>query len=165
MIRTGLVLLALFGSVALAADPIDARLDAIAAIHGEAGPWAAAGYRMAAYAMEKLGVTAGKGDLTVEHHSPRAVQFACVADGAQAATKASVGKMSLSWAEVPADKMETVFTRPSTGMRLVLRPSRRFMDVFLNTPREKARENAKKVLSLPDADVFEVVSVTAAHGP
>jgi len=158
-------LLALCALPVAAADPIDARLDAIAAVHGEAGPWAAAGYRMASYAMERLGVTAGKGDLTVEHHSPRAVQFSCVADGAQAATKASVGKLSLSWSEATLEQMETVFTRPSTGGRVVLRPSKRFREAFLNAPREKARENARKVLSLPDTDVFEVVSATAGRGP
>jgi formylmethanofuran dehydrogenase subunit E len=166
MFRDVVTLALLLASGTLAAEPPDARLEAIAAIHGEAGPWAAAGYRMATFALEKLGVTAGKGDLIVEHRSPGAVQFTCVADGAQAATKVSVGKRSLSWVEVPLDKMETVFTRPSTGARVVLRPSKRFVEAFLNAPREKAHENAKKVFALPDADVFEIVSgPTAPRGP
>ncbi|MEW5743192.1 MAG: formylmethanofuran dehydrogenase subunit E family protein [Myxococcota bacterium] len=162
MLRAASLLVLCCATAASASAPPDVRLDAIAAIHGEAGPWAAAGFRMATFAMERLGVTAGKGDLLVEHRSPRAVQFSCVADGAQAATKASVGKLSLSWSEVPLEKMETVFTRPSTGARVVLRPSKRFVEAFLNAPREKARENATKVLALPDADVFEIVSTSTA---
>lgn len=155
---TRLLVLTTFLSVpVLAADPLDAQLDAIASVHGEAGPWAAAGHRMATYAMAKLGVTAGKGDLLVAHHSPKAVQFSCVADGAQAATKVSVGKLSLSWSEATLDAMETVFTRPSTGASISLRPSKRFIERFLNAPREKARANARIVLTLPDADVFEEV--------
>ncbi|MEW6430123.1 MAG: formylmethanofuran dehydrogenase subunit E family protein [Myxococcota bacterium] len=160
-----LLLAALLAAPALAADPLDAPLDAIATIHGEAGPWAAAGHRMASYAMAKLGVTPGKGDLLVQHRSPRAVQFSCVADGAQAATKASVGKLSLSWSEATLEEMQTVFTRPSTGASVVLRPSKRFVERFLNAPREKARANARLVLTLPDADVFEVVSSAPARGP
>src|SRR5215210_7102883 len=75
--------------IALAASP-DEELDAVAAVHGEAGPWAVAGWRMAKYAMKELG-----DDLTVKHESPRAVQLSCIADGAQAATKTSVGKLNL----------------------------------------------------------------------
>lgn len=160
-----LLLTTLLSVPVLAADPLDAQLDAIAAVHGEAGPWAAAGHRMATYAMAKLGVTAGKGDLVVQHRSPKAVQFSCVADGAQAATKVSVGKLSLSWTEATLDAMETVFTRPSTGASIALRPSKRFVEKFLNAPREKARANARLVLTLPDADVFEEVPAAPRKSP
>lgn len=160
-----LLLTVMLSTAAVAADPLDAQLDAIAAVHGEAGPWAAAGHRMATYAMTKLGVTAGKGDLVVQHRSPKAVQFSCVADGAQAATKVSVGKLSLSWTEATLDAMETVFTRPSTGASIALRPSKRFVDRFLNAPREKARANARLVLTLPGADVFEEVPAPPRKGP
>jgi hypothetical protein len=163
--RRLLLLATLLAAPVLASDPIDAQLDAIASVHGDAGPWAAAGYRMARYAMTKLGVTAGKGDLIVAHHSPKAVQFSCVADGAQAATKVSVGKLSLSWSEATLDKMETVFTRPSTGASIALRPSKRFIERFLNAPREKARANARLVLTLPDADVFEEVPAAVRRSP
>lgn len=139
------------------ADEVDKQLDEVAAIHGEAGPWATMGYRMAQFAMKKLGVTAGKGDLIVEHRSPRAVQFACVADGVQAASKVSVGKLSLSWSEAKVDDAQTIFTRPSTGAKVVLKPSAKFRETFLNTPREKARENARKVMGLKDAELFDEV--------
>lgn len=165
MTRFLLLAALLLATTSSAGESPEAALDAIAQVHGAPGPWAAAGYRMATHAMAKLGVTAGKGDLVVEHQSPRAVQFSCVADGAQAASKVSVGKLSLSWREATLEQMQTVFTRPSTGARVVLRPSKRFLERFLNTPREQGRELAKAVLALPDGDVFEVVAPAPATAP
>lgn len=62
---------------------VEAQLNQIAAVHGGAGPFAVAGYRMARHALEVLGLEPGSFDLDVEHHSPKAVQFSCIADGAQ----------------------------------------------------------------------------------
>jgi len=142
-------------AVMLAASPDD-ELASVAAVHGEAGPWAVAGYRMAKFAMKELG--AAPGEVEVEHLSPKAVQYSCIADGAQAATKASVGKLSLKWTEVKGPELtQTVFRSAKTGKSLTLRPSAAFVKQYTNAPREKARENGQKVLGAPDADVFEVV--------
>src|SRR5688500_13217668 len=78
-----------------AATSAEAILDRVARVHGEAGPWAVAGYRMAEHAAKRLGLTLPTHDLEVEHQSPRATQYACIADGAQAATGVSVGKLNL----------------------------------------------------------------------
>ncbi len=134
--------------LALAASP-DEELDAVAAVHGEAGPWAVAGWRMAKYAMKELG-----DDVTVKHESPKAVQFSCIADGAQAATKTSVGKLSLTWVE--AKDTKTTFTN-GKGKSVTLSPSPAFIKRFKDAPREKARENGRIVLGLKDEDVFSVV--------
>jgi len=134
--------------LALAASP-EEELDAVAAVHGEAGPWAVAGWRMAKYAMKELGE-----DLTVKHESPRAVQFSCIADGAQAATKTSVGKLSLTWVESKDTK--TTFTTGG-GRTLTLSPAPAFIKRFKDAPREKARENGRAVLRLKDDEVFQVV--------
>jgi formylmethanofuran dehydrogenase subunit E len=133
--------------IALAAGPED-DLDAVAAVHGEAGPWAVAGWRMAKYALKELGP-----DLEVKHESPRAVQYSCIADGAQAATKASVGKLSLTWAESPQTR--TTFTN-AKGRSLTLVPSAAFIKRFKDAPREKAREYGRIVLGLKDDEVFTV---------
>ncbi|MBL8952927.1 MAG: formylmethanofuran dehydrogenase subunit E family protein [Myxococcaceae bacterium] len=133
--------------LALTATP-DEELDAVTAIHGGPGPWAVAGYRMAKYAMKELG-----DDVTVKHESPRAVQYACIADGAQAATKTSVGKLSLTWAE--STETKTTYTNVK-GKSLTLSPSPAFIKRFKDAPREKAKENGKLVLSLKDEDVFVV---------
>lgn len=137
---------------------IEAQLDQVAAVHGGAGPFAVAGFRMAQHALKVLQLEPGSFDLEVEHRSPKSVQFSCIADGAQAATKVSVGKLSLRWVEAPQEATETVFTKRSTGQKLVLRPAPSFLKSFLNLPHEKARENGRKVLALPDAQLFEVVS-------
>jgi formylmethanofuran dehydrogenase subunit E len=69
----------------------DAELATVAAIHGGAGPWVVAGYRMGEYAMKQLGLDRYSFDLEVQHHTPHKVQYSCIADGAAAATGASLG--------------------------------------------------------------------------
>ena len=138
-------------------DDVEARLDAITAVHGGSGPFATAGYRMAQFALKELKLEPGSFDLDVEHHSPKMVQFSCIADGAQAATRVSVGKLSLRWVEATMEATQTVFLKRSTGQKLVLRPTASFLKTFINLPYEKSRENGRKVLALPDAQIFEVV--------
>lgn len=140
---------------------MQAELAAVAAIHGEAGPWAVAGFRMGQFALKKLSVQAQSHDLKVLHKSPKLPQFACVADGAQAATGASVGKLNLALEEAPFEAMSTTFTNAKTGASVTLRPSKAFRDRFTNAPREKAVDNGRLVFSLKDADVFEIVSEIA----
>lgn len=135
--------------LALAAGPEEVELDAVAAVHGEAGPWAVAGWRMAKFAMKELGP-----DVTVKHESPKSVQYSCIADGAQAATKTSVGKLSLSWVE--AKDTRTTFTN-AKGKSVTLVPAEAFIKRFKDAPREKARENGRVVLALTADEVFTVV--------
>lgn len=147
-------------SMALAQTPAtdEARLDAIAAVHGAAAPWAVAGYRMGQHALSLLKLPSHSHQLQVTHRAPRAAQFACVIDGAQVATGASVGKLNLSLETAPLEVMETIFTNSTTGETVTLRPAKAFIIRFTNSPRERARENGKVVLSLPMAEVFEVVA-------
>jgi FmdE, Molybdenum formylmethanofuran dehydrogenase operon len=139
-------------------DGAERELSAVAAIHGGAGPWAVAGYRMGRYALAKLGVERGSFDLEVVHHSPREVQFSCVADGAAAATGASLGKLNLSLVEADEANVTTTYRRKSTGQAVTLRPSAALRARYLDVPRERLRAAGKEVLSLPDAEVFEEVS-------
>jgi formylmethanofuran dehydrogenase subunit E len=137
---------------------VDAPLAEVAAIHGEAGPWAVAGYRMGRFALQTLGLPAQSHELKVLHRSPKTPQFACVADGAQAATGASVGKLNLALEEAPLDQLTTTFTNTKTGASVTVKPAKAFVTRFLNAPREKALENGRAVLTLKDAEVFEVVA-------
>ncbi|MBK7860544.1 MAG: formylmethanofuran dehydrogenase subunit E family protein [Archangiaceae bacterium] len=132
--------------LALAAAPEDDALEAVAKVHGEAGPWAVAGWRMAKFAQRELGER-----LEVKHESPRAVQLSCIADGAQAATGASVGKLSLTWVE--STETRTTFTNPK-GKSITLVPAAAFIKRFKDAPREKARENGRAVLGLKDEEIF-----------
>ncbi|WP_437827456.1 FmdE family protein [Sorangium sp. So ce1153] len=147
------------------ADAQDEELRAVAAIHGGAGPWAVAGYRMGRYALAKLGLPARSFDLEVVHHSPRSVQFSCIADGAAAATGASLGKLNLSLVEASEAGIETTYRRRSTGQAVTLRPSAVFRARFRDVPRERLAEAGKEVLSLPDAEVFEEVPARVASPP
>ncbi|WP_437807703.1 FmdE family protein [Sorangium sp. So ce1078] len=143
----------------------DEELRAVAAIHGGAGPWAVAGYRMGRYALAKLGLPARSFDLEVVHHSPRNVQFSCIADGAAAATGASLGKLNLSLVEASEAGVETTYRRRSTGQAVTLRPSAAFRARYRDVPREGLEAAGREVLSLPDAEVFEEVPARVASPP
>ena len=141
---------------------VDEQLREVERIHGGAGPWAVAGYRMGAYALAKLGVEHGSFDLEILHKSPREVQFSCIADGAAAATGASLGKLNLALAEADEAHLLTTYRRKSTGATLSLRPSPAFTKRFRDVPREKLGAAGRTVLGLPDAEVFEVVEGSAS---
>jgi formylmethanofuran dehydrogenase subunit E len=134
----------------------------VAAIHGAPGPWAVAGYRMGKYALAKLGLGAGTFDLEIAHHTPKQVMYSCIADGAAAATGASVGKLNLALIESRAEDVATTYRRKSTGQAVTLRPAAKFRARFADTPREHARDFGREVLRLPDSDVFEEVATSTA---
>jgi FmdE, Molybdenum formylmethanofuran dehydrogenase operon len=136
---------------------VDEQLIEVERIHGGAGPWAVAGYRMGAYALAKLGVPRGSFDLEIFHKSPRQVQLSCIADGAAAATGASLGKLNLTLVDADEAHLLTTYRLKSTGASLSLRPSPAFVKRFRDLPREQLPTAGRIVISLPDAEVFEVV--------
>lgn len=137
-------------------DEVEQLLASVVAVHGGAGPWAVAGYRMGEHARRALRLERGSFDLEVRHESPREVQFSCIADGAAAATGASLGKLNLSHVEVPREAMRTVFRRRSTGAEVALRPTTAFAARFAGVPRERLAAEGRTVARLTDAEVFEV---------
>lgn len=139
-------------------DGVDARLAEVARVHGGAGPWAVAGYRMGAFALRELGLERGSFDLEVVHYTPREVQYACIADGASAATGASMGKLNLSLTEAPAPETRTTYRRRSAGGKAVtLRITKAFAARFIDVPRERLAGAGREAMQLPESDVFEVV--------
>lgn len=134
----------------------EAALAAVAAIHGGHGPWAVAGYRMGEAALTRLGLPRGSFDLTVEHLSPREVQYTCIADGAAAATGASTGKLNLTLGSAPEHDTRTVYTRKSTGQSVTLRLTAAFKARYLDVPRERLGDAGREVMSLRDDEIFEV---------
>ncbi|XXY48538.1 hypothetical protein WME91_51900 [Sorangium sp. So ce269] len=72
---------------------------------------------LAADSSVHCGGTVGR---SVVHHSPRSVQFSCIADGAAAATGASRGKLDLSLVETSEARVEPTYRRRSTGQVLTL---------------------------------------------
>src|SRR5262245_34261564 len=93
------LLLVAMGSAAVAQTPQNpataSDLDKIAFVHGGAGPFAVAGYRIGERALKELNLPRGSFSLEVIHKTPSEVQWSCIADGAQAATGASPGKLNL----------------------------------------------------------------------
>lgn len=136
---------------------VDDALSRVAAIHGGHGPWAVAGYRMGRFAIGKLGLSPQSFDLEVTHHSPREVQFSCIADGASAATGASVGKLNLSMVEASEPETRTVYRRKSTGQSITLRVNKAFVERFKGVPREQLAQAGRTVLALRDDEIFEEV--------
>jgi formylmethanofuran dehydrogenase subunit E len=139
--------------------PPDAQtlaVERVTAVHGGAGPFVVAGYRMGTAALALLDLPRGTFDLEVIHHSPRAVQYTCIADGAAAATLASPGRLNLSLAEAPEEALRTVYRRRSSGEQVVLRLRPEFLTRFLDTPRERLLDAGQEVLRLTDDEIFSV---------
>lgn len=140
------------------AAPAEAgALAAVTRIHGGAGPWVVAGYRMGEHALSLLGLEHGSFDLEVVHFTPREVQFACIADGAAAATGASIGKLNLALEDAPRADTQTTYRRKSTGATITLRPTASFAERFTNVPRKDLAEAGRVVASLRDEEIFEAV--------
>src|SRR5579859_299257 len=136
--------------------PVDEPLAEVARIHGGAGPWAVAGYRMGEYALHALGLSRGSFDLDVVHFTPPEVQYSCVADGAAASTGASVGKLNLKLADAPAAETRTLYRNKSTGASLVLRVTQSFAARFTDVPRERLARAGREVMQMRDAEIFQV---------
>jgi formylmethanofuran dehydrogenase subunit E len=130
-------------------------LDEVARVHGGAGPWAVAGYRMGSFALTKLGLERQSFDLDVTHHSPLSPQYACIADGASASTGASIGKVNLHLVEADAKAISTTYKRKSTGQEITLRPTEAFKQRFLDVPRPGLAAAGAQVLALKDEEIFE----------
>jgi formylmethanofuran dehydrogenase subunit E len=132
-------------------------LAAVARVHGGSGPWAVAGYRMGEHALERLGLRAQSFDLEVIHRSPREVQFSCIADGAAAATGASLGKLNLSLEPADEAHVETLYRRKSDGKEVRLRLTEAFKLRFRDVPRDRLSAAGSEVIDLPAGEVFEDV--------
>ncbi len=136
---------------------MDHALERVATIHGGAGPWVVAGYRMGEFARAKLGLERGSFDLEVAHFAPHEVQYSCIADGAAAATGASLGKLNLSLSDAKATETRTTYRRRSTGQAITLRVTAGFAGRYLDVPRAKLGDAGREVMALRDEDIFEVV--------
>lgn len=125
-----------------------------AMVHGMAGPFAVAGYRMGAAALGKLGLRRGSMDIDVTHYSPPEVQWSCVIDGLQAATGASLGKMNLR--RVDSKETYSIVKNKKTGQALRFELRESLIQSHLHLPYEKLLEAGKKVARLADEEIFRV---------
>jgi len=136
--------------------PAAVIFDEVSAIHGAAGPWAVAGYRMGLRALKELGLRRGSFDLEVIHETPMQVQFSCMADGVQAATGASAGKLNLKLKEVKPEGLRTVFRKKSTGETRVIELTENARSRMMDVPIERLIECGRTVAGLPDEELMRV---------
>ena len=149
-----------------AATSVEAEsLAKVKAIHGGAGPWAVVGYRIGTRALGDLGLPRQSFSLLVIHRSPAEVQYSCVADGLQAVTVASAGKLNLKLEEVPADRLETLVEDRKSGRRLRFRIKPDFAQTILNLPMNRGEAESIRVLRTPDDAIFSVEEVKPAAVP
>jgi formylmethanofuran dehydrogenase subunit E len=137
-------------------EPTADPLRRVAAIHGAPGPFAVAGFRIGQRALKELGLPEGSLDIEIRHESPAEVQWSCIADGVQASTGASPGKLNLTLRQVPHEDLRTVARRKSTGATLSFRLLPSFSQRFVNLPRDRLSTAGAEVLALPDEEIFRI---------
>jgi formylmethanofuran dehydrogenase subunit E len=135
---------------------VAACLTRVKEVHGAAGPWAVAGYRIGERALKELGLHRQSHDLEVVHRCPAEVQYSCIADGVQAATGASPGKLNLRVVEGTRDQLRTVVRDKKSGRSLtfILRPE--FARTISDLPFDRLEAEGRRVASLPDEAIFSL---------
>ncbi len=130
-----------------------ADIQAIKAVHGELTPWATLGYRMGRAALTALSLPRGSDRLLATYHGPAALPHVSATDGLQAATGATIGRLTLRLEQADAGDMRGEFTHRQSGMAVVCRPNAALMERLGAMPAETA---ALKMLTLPDAELFDL---------
>jgi len=163
IVCTTLVLLALVAAPVCgqSAESVSDVLKRVAEFHGNAGVFAVAGYRIGQRALQDLGEKRGSFDLDVTHRTPLQVQYSCVADGLQAATGVSAGKLNLHVVEANLTQFETIVKDRKTGKQLVFRLRPAFLKRYLDTPNDRQHAAASDVATMPENEIFSVQSAPA----
>lgn len=138
---------------------VEHKLARVKEIHGGTGPWAVAGYRIGERALKDLGLERQSFRLMVIHQCPQEVQFSCMADGLQAATGASPGKLNLKVENAPLNALCTVVKDRETGRTLKFTLLPEFMDTIRDVPFEQLEAEGKRVAEMPEDKIFGVVEV------
>ncbi len=135
---------------------VAACLARVKEVHGAAGPWAVAGYRIGERALKDLKLPRHSHDLEVVHYCPLQVQYSCMADGLSAATGASPGKLNLRIEESAAADLKTLVKDRERGRRLTFSLKQEFMRSIADLPLDRLEVEGRRVASLPDEAIFTV---------
>jgi formylmethanofuran dehydrogenase subunit E len=135
-----------------------AALKEIDFVHGGHGPFAVAGYRIGERALKDLSASRSSFSLEVIHKTPAEVQWTCIADGVQAATGASVGKMNLKIESASVEDVETIVRDKKSGRTLVFHIQPSFTKRYLDLPHEKLASAGAEAIALPDDAIFTISS-------
>jgi formylmethanofuran dehydrogenase subunit E len=132
------------------------RLARVREVHGGAGPWAVAGYRIGERALKELGLPRQSFRLLVVHRAPAEVQYSCVADGLLASTGASPGKLNLRLEEAPVDRLATTVEDRESGRKLLFTLRPEFVRSVRDLPMDRLDAEGRRVADLPDDAIFTV---------
>ncbi|RIK66129.1 MAG: hypothetical protein DCC65_10950 [Planctomycetota bacterium] len=102
---------------------VNSDLQSIRGLRGDLTPGAVIGYRMGVAALGRLGLRRGDASLFVTHWCPLRPEYTSILDGLQAATGATVGRLSL--------RMETVDSASQMRTMFVDRTSRRVITMYI----------------------------------
>ena len=138
---------------------VSACLARVKEVHGAADPWAVAGYRIGERALKDLNLPRQSFSLLVVHQCPAQVQYSCIADGLQAATGASPGKLNLRLEETPVEGLKTLVKDRKTGRCLAFTLKPEFARSISNLPHDRLEAEGRRVASLPDEGIFDVTEV------
>lgn len=138
--------------------PDETVIARVTAVHGGAGPFVVAGYRMGERALAELSLPRGSFDVDVEHASPAEVQFSCIADGVAASTGASVGRLNLRRVDAPDGATRTRVRDRRSGRAVELRLTDGFLARFRDVPMPRLGAAGRAVLGLRDDEIFDVVA-------
>jgi hypothetical protein len=144
------------GAEAAFGPAVAACLARVKEVHGATGPWAVAGYRIGERALKELGLPRQSHDLEVIHRSPAEVQYSCIADGVQAATGASPGKLNLRVEEAPREDLCTVIRDKKSGRTLTFTLEPEFARSIADLPFDRLEAEGRRVAALPDDVIFRV---------
>ena len=128
----------------------------ISLVHGNAEPFAAAGYRIGERALKEFKLTRGSFLLEVVHNTPEEVQWSCIADGVQAATGASEGKLNLKVTVTKPGEVFTTIRDRRDGKTLVFRLTPQFVAEYSNVLRDRFDAAGAEVLAMPDDRIFSM---------
>jgi formylmethanofuran dehydrogenase subunit E len=125
-------------------------------VHGATGPWAVAGYRIGERALKELGLPRQSHALEVVHRCPAEVQFSCIADGVQAATGASPGKLNLRIETASRADLRTVIRDKKSGRTLTFTLKPEFARSISDRPPGHLEAEGRRVAELPDDVIFVI---------
>lgn len=142
----------------------DVRL--IVAVHGELSPWAALGYRMGKRGLKELDLMPGDPRLLAIHRTPFEQPFTIIADGIQASTRATLGRLSLLIAKVDRTDLRTEFIDRAGGGGVEFRISPKLLDELMAPDAsDDPGTLAIRILIQRDDELFAVIRTDSVAPP
>lgn len=114
-------------------------------------------------ALRELKEPRGSFSLDITHDTPLEVQYSCIADGWQAATGVSAGKLNLHIVQVEPDDLRTIIKDRKTGEELIFRLRPEFLKSHLNLPYGKQAAEARRVAAMPEDRIFTMEKAQQAR--